>query len=277
MNQLLVQQFLRQALIEDIGMHDLTTELIFAEDAQTHGVLRAKEAGRIAGLPIIKEAFQLLDPLVQVQLCVSEGEDVNAGTVLAKVFGKTRALLSAERVTLNLLQRMSGIATQTHRWCERIKEYPTQIVDTRKTLPGLRMFDKYAVTVGGGRNHRFGLYDAVLIKDNHIAALGSITAAVQRVKERVSPFVKIEVEAETLEQVAEAASLSVDVILLDNMTPEQVEAAVRLVDRRALTEASGGMTLQSVLFYAKAGVDLISAGFLTHSVQALDISLDLFA
>ncbi|MCI0184053.1 MAG: carboxylating nicotinate-nucleotide diphosphorylase [Acidibacillus sp.] len=275
MNQLLVQQIIKNALIEDIGTNDLTTELIFEEEARVHAVLIAKSPGRVAGLSIAKQTFLMLDPEVIFEARVADGMDVLSGTILADIVGRARGVLSAERVALNVLQRMSGIATQTQLLCEKVKDYPTQIVDTRKTLPGLRMFDKYAVTVGGGRNHRFGLYDAVLIKDNHIAAMGSITAAVTRVKEKVGPFIKIEVETDTLDQVAEAIKCPIDVILLDNMNPQNMRVAVNLVAKRMLTEASGGVTPETVQDYAKTGVDLISVGWLTHSVRALDISLDI--
>ncbi len=275
MNPLLISQTIRQALIEDIGTEDITTELIFDEHVEARGVLLAKSPGRIAGLDIVRETFAMLSPQVHVEARLRDGEDVIAGTILAEITGQARAILSAERVALNFLQRMSGIATQTHLLCEMIKQYPTQIIDTRKTSPGLRMFDKYAVVVGGGRNHRVGLYDAVLIKDNHIAIMGSITAAVKRVKERLGPFVKIEVETDSLEQVEEAVHLPIDVILLDNMQPDQVRTAVQLVDGRMMTEASGGMTLETIADYAVAGVDFISVGWLTHSVRALDVSLDI--
>jgi len=233
-----------------------------------------KQAGRIAGLPVAEEVFRLLDPQVRMERHVDEGSDVAAGTVLATVSGEGRAILSAERVALNLLQRLSGIATATRDVCRAVADFPVRIADTRKTLPGLRALDKYAVRMGGGINHRFGLYDCVLIKDNHIAAAGSLSRAVEAVRRHVGHWIKVEVEADTLEQVDEAVRLGVDLILFDNMPPDEVAAAVRRVGGRAITEASGGITPENVRVYAATGVDVLSLGWLTHSVRALDISLD---
>ncbi|MFD1674417.1 carboxylating nicotinate-nucleotide diphosphorylase [Alicyclobacillus fodiniaquatilis] len=274
MNPLAIRQFLQQALLEDVGIHDVTTELIFDPSATMQGIFLAKADGRIAGLEVVEETFKLMAPSLEFECMVQDGADVTPGTVLASVQGSARAILSAERVALNMVQRMSGIATETRNVCRLIAGSNTQIVDTRKTVPGLRLFDKYAVTVGGGRNHRFGLYDAVLIKDNHIAAAGSLTLAVERVKRGLGHLVKIEVETDTLEQVEEALAAQVDVIMLDNMTPAQVTEAVKLVGGRAVTEASGGITPANVASYGSTGVDAISLGWLTHSVKALDISLD---
>ena len=275
MNLLLVRQFLQQALIEDIGTQDLTTELIFDAQTKIQGVLLVKQEGRLAGLDVVKEVFKLVDPSIETDLLVSDGQDVQAGTSAVRVSGLARSILSTERVALNMVQRMSGIATVTRDLCRKVAPYNVQIVDTRKTVPGLRMFDKYAVRVGGGRNHRFGLYDAVLIKDNHIAAAGSITSAVELIKKEVGHLVKIEVETETLEQVREALAAGVDVVLFDNMSPQQIKEAVTLVKGRVLTEASGGIGPDNIVDYAATGVDAISVGWLTHSVKALDISLDL--
>lgn len=274
MQPLWVRPFIEHALREDIGTGDVTTEAILPAGTPLVARLVAKQAGRIAGLPVAEEAFRLLDPAVRIERHVDEGSDVTAGTVLATVRGEGRAILSAERVALNLLQRLSGIATATRDVCRAVSGFPVRIADTRKTLPGLRVLDKYAVRVGGGVNHRFGLYDCVLIKDNHIAAAGSLARAVEAVRRRVGHWVKIEVETETLEQVDEAVRLGVDIILLDNMTPDEVAEAVRRVGGRAITEASGGITPENVRAYAATGVDVISLGWLTHSVRALDISLD---
>ncbi len=273
MNRLLIRQFLQQALIEDIGTRDLTTELIFDPSAEIRATLIAKQSGRIAGLPVAAEAFHMLDSNVCFSTFITEGSDVEAGTPLASIQGKVRSILPVERVALNLLQRMSGIATTTRDVCRSVSNYPVKITDTRKTLPGLRFLDKYAVALGGGVNHRFGLYDAVLIKDNHIAAAGSLTAAVRKVKRGIGHLVKIEVEADSLELVQEAVELEVDALLLDNMCPETIRQAVEMVGGRMLTEASGGITPANIQEYAATGVDLISLGWLTHSVQALDISL----
>ncbi|MFM1654276.1 carboxylating nicotinate-nucleotide diphosphorylase [Brevibacillus sp. B_LB10_24] len=275
MNLLLVRQLLQQALIEDIGTRDLTTELLFEPGDRLSGTLFAKQEGRIAGLSVAEEVFRLLDPEVRFAGLVSDGTDVKAGERIATVTGSARAVLSGERIALNFLQRMSGIATVTRDVCRSVADLPVRIADTRKTMPGLRLFDKHAVAVGGGINHRFGLYDAVMIKDNHIAASGSIRAAAAKVKRGAGHLVKIEVEAETLDQVIEAVEAGVDVILLDNMPPEMMREAVQIAGGRAVTEASGGITPETVREYAVTGVDVISLGWLTHSVKALDISLDL--
>lgn len=275
MNPLLVRQFLQQALIEDIGGRDLTTELLFEAGTRIRGTFVAKQAGRIAGLSVAEECFRLLDPQIRFETLVPDGTDVQKGDALATVEGSARAILSAERVALNLMQRMSGIATTTRDVCRKVADLPVRITDTRKTVPGLRIFDKYAVTAGGGINHRFGLYDAVMIKDNHIAAAGSLTDAVRKIKDGIGHMVKIEVEADTLEQVREAVAVGVDVILLDNMSPETMAEAVRMAKGLAVTEASGGITPDTVRDFALTGVDVISLGWLTHSVQAMDISLDL--
>ncbi|MCG0313246.1 MAG: carboxylating nicotinate-nucleotide diphosphorylase [Calditerricola sp.] len=269
-----VRPLIAQALREDIGTGDVTTEAILPPGTPLVGRLVVKQAGRIAGLPVAEEVFRLLDPQVRMERHVDEGSDVAAGTVLATVSGEGRAILSAERVALNLLQRLSGIATATRDVCRAVADFPVRIADTRKTLPGLRALDKYAVRMGGGINHRFGLYDCVLIKDNHIAAAGSLSRAVEAVRRHVGHWIKVEVEADTLEQVDEAVRLGVDLILFDNMPPDEVAAAVRRVGGRAITEASGGITPENVRVYAATGVDVLSLGWLTHSVRALDISLD---
>lgn len=273
MNRLFIRQLLQQALLEDIGPRDITTELLFDADAEIQAVLIAKAAGRIAGLPVAEETFRLLDDRVRLIPLVAEGSDVDAGTPLATIRGRARAVLSAERVALNLLQRMSGIATATRDVVRLTAPYRVQIADTRKTSPGLRLLDKYAVALGGGVNHRFGLYDAVLIKDTHIAAVGSITEAVRRIRQGIGHVTKIQVEVETLEQVKEALSLDIDALLLDNMAPDTLRQAVALARGRVVTEASGGITPDNIREYAATGVDVISLGWLTHSVKALDISL----
>lgn len=277
MNPLLIRQFLQQALIEDIGTRDLTSDLLFDPNTRIRGVVHAKQAGRIAGLQVMEETFRLLDPQVRFETNLPEGSDVVPGNIAATIDGYARSILSAERVALNLLQRMSGIATITHEVVQKIADLPVRITDTRKTVPGLRLFDKYAVTIGGGVNHRYGLYDAVMIKDNHIQAMGSLTAAVQKIKHGIGHMVKIEVEADTLDLVREASELQVDVILLDNMPPDVMREAVQIIKGRALTEASGGISPDNVRDYALTGVDIISLGWLTHSVRAMDISLDLEA
>src|SRR5699024_3303627 len=229
--------------------------------------------GVIAGLPVMREAYCMLDSKIELTLHFSEGDWVNAGDRIAEVSGPVAQLLTGERVILNLMQRMSGIATMTKKSVDALNDSSINICDTRKTVPGLRMLDKYAVTVGGGRNHRIGLYDGVMIKDNHISFCGSITKAVEAVRENIGHMVKIEVETETEKQVKEAVGAGADVIMFDNRTPEEMKAFSSLVPDHILTEASGGITMETLPSYANTGVDVISLGFLTHSVEALDISL----
>jgi nicotinate-nucleotide pyrophosphorylase (carboxylating) len=227
----------------------------------------------IAGLPIAKRVFQKLDPTVVCVDNISDGEDIKPGDILSEINGGTRALLSGERLALNILQRLSGIATLTSKYVKAVEGLPVKVLDTRKTAPGLRVLDKYAVSAGGGYNHRFGLFDGVLIKDNHIRIAGGIADAVAAVRKKYRQKYKIEVETSDLEQVKEALIAGADIIMLDNMTPEQMRKAVRLIDRNALVEASGGITLRNVREVAETGVDCISVGALTHSASALDIGL----
>jgi nicotinate-nucleotide pyrophosphorylase (carboxylating) len=234
-------------------------------------------SGCVAGLGVASLAFEFLDPDVEVECRVGDGDSVAAGDVLAKVTGRARALLSAERTALNFLGRLSGIAGATRSMVEKVAEYRTKVACTRKTTPGLRALEKYAVRVGGGSNHRFGLDDAVLIKDNHLALAGGITAAVEKVRRNVGHLVRVEVEVDTLDQLAEALRQPIDAVLLDNMSPREVREAVGMVDGKMMTEVSGGITPENALAYAEAGVDLISLGWLTHSAPALDVSLDLDA
>jgi len=264
---------LQTFLLEDIGDQDITSEAIFPQVKKGNGVFIAKEDGVISGLEIIKESYQLLDSTIQVDLRFSDGDRVSAGDTIAIVSGPIAYLLTGERVILNIIQRMSGIATVTNRCVEVLKDPSISICDTRKTVPGLRMLDKYAVVSGGGRNHRQGLYDGVMIKDNHIAFCGSITKAVQAVREKIGHMVKIEVETETKEEVLEAIQAGADVIMFDNRRPEEVKEFSKLVPETIVTEASGGITLNNLASYSGTGVDYISLGFLTHSVKALDISL----
>lgn len=275
MNPLYYEEIIKQALAEDLGFQDLTTESIVSESHRSVAEISAKAEGVLAGIDVAKRVFTLLDPEVSFQAQAMDGERVVPGQVLAVVEGRTRTLLGGERLALNFLQRLSGIATGTNRAVELVRDFPCRLLDTRKTTPGLRGLEKYAVRTGGGSNHRFGLFDAVLIKDNHIEAAGGIAEAVQRVRGKVGPMVKVEVETESLAQVEEALRLQVDVIMLDNMTTERMKEAVRLIGGKALTEASGGITLDSLVQVAETGVDLISLGWLTHSAQALDISLNI--
>ncbi|WP_010282035.1 carboxylating nicotinate-nucleotide diphosphorylase [Bacillus timonensis] len=273
MNEVKLKQLLQSYFIEDIGEVDITSESIFPEDKRGKAKFYVKEDGIFAGSSIIKNAYSLLDSSVEVSFIKKDGDFLQKGDVLAIVEGPMAKLLTGERVILNLIQRMSGIATTTNQAVTALNSSHTRICDTRKTVPGLRMLDKYAVTCGGGFNHRFGLYDGVMIKDNHIAFCGSITKAVKTVREKVGHMVKIEVETESREQVLEAVQANADIIMFDNRTPDEIREFVELVPKHIVTEASGGITLDILHEFGNTGVDYISLGFLTHSVKALDISL----
>jgi nicotinate-nucleotide pyrophosphorylase len=273
MNRLVLEEIVRQALIEDIGQGDITSETIFPESHESRGYLVAKQDLVLAGREVFTQVFALLDGKVKVDFHSADGDRVQKGQRFASLQGPTRPLLAGERVALNFLQHLTGIATETSLYVEACGTYGTAIVDTRKTTPGLRMLEKYAVTVGGGKNHRYGLDAMVLIKDNHIKAAGGITTAVQQVRRRLSPFIKIEVEVEEPGQVQEALAAGVDVIMLDNMPLALIAEAVKVIDRRALVEVSGNITGEKVAALAASGVDIISSGALTHSVRAADISM----
>ncbi|SES98926.1 nicotinate-nucleotide pyrophosphorylase [carboxylating] [Anaerobranca gottschalkii DSM 13577] len=276
MNNILLKKQIEKFLIEDLGHGDLSTEYICDHNHFAEAIIHVKEKGIICGLDVAETVFKLIDSDVNFYKLVSEGQFVESGQVIAKVAGKASTILKGERLALNLLQRLSGIATMTYTYQEKIKNYNAFVTDTRKTTPGLRLLEKYAVTVGGGRNHRFGLYDAVMLKDNHIKIAGSITKAVQKVREKIPHTMKIEVEVETLEGVKEALEARADIIMLDNMTIENLKKAVEIIGDKAITEASGGITLETIEEVAKTGVKYISVGALTHSYKALDISLDMF-
>jgi nicotinate-nucleotide pyrophosphorylase (carboxylating) len=270
-----VQAAITAAFAEDLGLAgDLTTDAILGATWTASGVIAAREAGVVAGLAVAKAVFQYLDPAITFTARSAEGADVAAGTVVAELAGNARAMLSAERIALNFLGRMSGIATLTRTFVDAVAGTRAQIVDTRKTTPGLRAFEKFAVRAGGGMNHRVGLFDAVLIKDNHIALAGGIEPAVAAARGRVGHMVKIEVEVDTLDQLDALLALDVDAVLLDNMGPEMLAEAVRRIDGRMVSEASGGVTLETVRAIAESGVDLISIGALTHSARVLDVGLD---
>lgn len=270
-----MDKIIEQALMEDLGTGDVTSEAIIAEDHVGEATMKVKEDGIICGLDVARRVFIKVDPQIRFEALVNDGDSVSRGQLIARISGPIRSLLIGERVALNFLQRMSGIATRTNTMAELIRYYNARVTDTRKTTPGLRLLEKYAVRVGGGTNHRFGLYDAVLIKDNHIAAAGGIKSAVTAVRKRIGHTVKVEVEAETLEQVSEGLDAGADIIMLDNMTPENMKKAVELVNGRAVTEASGGITETNIVEAAKTGVDYISLGCLTHSVKSLDISMNI--
>ncbi|MEB1808029.1 MAG: carboxylating nicotinate-nucleotide diphosphorylase [Bacillaceae bacterium] len=275
MNHLKVKEKLQQFFIEDIGEGDVSTSTIFSDDDIQTGKFIIKGEGVISGLQIIKLGYELLNPNVDVQLHYNDGDKVSFGTCVAQVTGPVKTLLTGERVILNLLQRMSGIATSTRTAVDTLNDDHTRICDTRKTTPGLRMFEKYAVRSGGGFNHRFGLYDGVMIKDNHITAAGSITAAVNQAKSTLGHMVNIEVEVETEEEVREAIEAGAHIIMFDNCPPEVMKEWVKLVPKHIVTEASGGIQVSNLGNYRNIGVNYISLGALTHSVKALDISFNL--
>lgn len=278
MDKAALHRLIRAFLAEDIGHGDLTSESIFARDAIGRARLVARESFVVAGCKAVAaEVFLVQNPAIVVEELVAEGGQVHAEDVLCTVSGPVLDLLKAERVALNLLQRLSGIATLTARFVERVRPWPVRITDTRKTTPGLRMLEKYAVQVGGGYNHRFNLADGILVKDNHIAACGSITEAVSLLRRKVPHTLRIEVETDSLVQVHECLACGVDVILLDNMDVAMMQEAVAIIDHRALVEASGGITLETVLDVARCGVDIISIGALTHSAPSCDIGMDWIA
>lgn len=275
-----LDEWIWQWLEEDVGNGDITTEVTVPQEHQSKAIIHAKEAGVLAGLPIAARVFELVDATLRFEPLVAEGTALDKGTKIALVFGASRSILTAERLALNLLQRLSGVATHTRAFVDQLNGLPVRLVDTRKTTPGHRLLEKYAVRVGGGANHRFGLYDAVMIKDNHIKASGSITKAVQAARAAIPHTMKIEIEVESTQQAEEAVEAGADIIMLDNMSPVQMQDAVKRIRSLAshiVIEASGGVNLDTVQEIASCGVDVISVGALTHSIQAVDISLDLNA
>lgn len=269
---------IRGWLAEDIGNGDITTETTINSDSYSKAVIHVKEDGIIAGIPIARLVFDVVDPTLQFRALAQDGDTVTKGMVIIEAEGRTHSLLTGERLALNLMQRLSGIATKTSAYVAALQGMPVRLVDTRKTTPGHRLLEKYAVRVGGGANHRFGLYDAVMIKDNHIKGAGGITEAVTSARRQIPHTMKIEVETESLAQVEEALDCGADIIMLDNMPAERMKQAVALIKGRSphvIVEASGGVTLSTVQSIAACGVDVISVGGLTYSFQALDISLDL--
>lgn len=277
LNTLVVREIIERALREDIGSGDVTTEAICDPDQMGRAVIRAKEPCVVAGVPIAQMVFETLDSQLRFTSRVRDGDRLNAGQTIAELEGRLRAILMGERTALNLLQRLSGIATLTARYVEAVKDFSVKILDTRKTAPGLRILDKYAVRVGGGQNHRMGLYDGVLIKTNHIRAAGSITKAIERARRSAPTTLKIEVEVKNLKELQESLKAGADIIMLDNMSLEEMRQAVTIAHGRALLEASGGVTLENVREIAATGVDFISVGALTHSVKAIDIHLEVLA
>jgi nicotinate-nucleotide pyrophosphorylase (carboxylating) len=275
MIQLELTKILQTAFTEDIGMGDLTSEAIFPENDVARGIYTAKAAGVLSGLEAIKIGYEILDPSIKITLYKIDGDVVKKGDEIAEVKGPVRALLTGERVILNLIQHLSGIATSTREVISLLDDPSITIADTRKTLPGLRSLQKYAVRCGGGKNHRFRLDDGLMIKDNHIKAAGSIKEAVEVARKRVGHMVKIEVETETQEQVLKAVDAKVDVIMLDNRSAEEVKDLVKVIPDEIVVEVSGGITPQNISSYKNCGADVVSLGWLTHSVKALDISFNL--
>jgi nicotinate-nucleotide pyrophosphorylase (carboxylating) len=270
-----LETLLDLAFAEDIGIGDITTEATVSPTQMGVGTLFAKSEGIVAGLPVAERVFAKLDATLAFRALVKDGDAVAVGTSIAEVQGIAKTILMGERIALNFLQRLSGVATLASQFVKAVADYDVKVVDTRKTTPGWRALQKYAVRVGGGHNHRFGLYDGILIKDNHIVGAGGIRNAVQRAREAAPHTAKIEVEVETVEQVNEALDAGADILLLDNMSLEIMQQVVNLVGNHAVTEASGGITLEHVRAVASTGVDIISVGALTHSAMPMDISLNL--
>ncbi len=268
-----IDDLIKTALSEDINYIDSTTDLLIDENSYSSAYLIAKDDGVLCGAEVAARVFTLLDPEIDVKFLVNEGSRISRGQKIATIDGRTRPMLKAERTALNLLQHMSGIASYTRKCVDAIEGTKASIADTRKTLPGLRPIQKYAVTVGGGRNHRYNLTDAAMLKDNHIDAYGSITGAVNALRSKAGHMLQIEVEARTIEDVKEALACGVNVIMLDNMSPAEMKQACELVDGKSKTEASGNVTLDNIREVAESGVDIISLGALTHSVKAFDISM----
>ena len=275
-DQIIMDKIIKNALEEDLGWGDVTTDSTIPQGAQIIGNFIAKEAGVLCGIHVCARVFEILDPSISFEIRIKDGEKVSKGDLIATISGSARSILKGERTALNLLQRMSGIASYTNTLAEKVADLPVKVVDTRKTAPGLRVFDKYAVRSGGGSNHRFNLSDMVLIKDNHIKAAGGITPAVKAAKGKLSHAVKIEVEVESLSELQEAIEAGADIVMLDNMPLDTMRQAVKIADGRVLLEASGNVesnSERSVRAIGETGVDIISVGALTHSVKALDISL----
>jgi nicotinate-nucleotide pyrophosphorylase (carboxylating) len=274
-----VKQIIAQAMDEDLGQGDVTTEALIPKTQQGRASIVAKARGIIAGVEVAKQVFLKVDPELKLAILIEDGTEVKPGDIVAKIEGRVASILRAERIALNFLQRISGITSETGHYVQAVKGLPVQITDTRKTTPGLRTLEKYAVRIGGGKNHRMHLGDGILIKDNHLAALRhqglSIKEIVTKARQKASPKLKIEVEVKTPQEAVEAAEAGADIIMLDNMSLKDMRQAVQLIKGRALIEASGGITLDRVRAVAETGVDLISIGALTHSAKALDISLEL--
>ncbi|MBQ8210137.1 MAG: carboxylating nicotinate-nucleotide diphosphorylase [Clostridia bacterium] len=268
-----VDELIKKAITEDINYIDVSSAYLFSDDDRTDAYFVSKADGVLCGIDIAMRVFSLLDNTFEYTLYKHDGEELKAGDLIAEFSGKTLKLLEGERTSLNLLQHMSGVASMTNAAVKAVEGTGTSIADTRKTLPGLRAIQKYAVTCGGGHNHRYNLSDAAMLKDNHIDAGGGITKTVEALRKKIGHTVKIEVETRTLDEVKEAVAAGADIIMLDNMNLEQMKEAVDVIDGKALTEASGNVTLENIRTVAQAGVDIISMGAITHSVKAFDISM----
>lgn len=273
LNQIYIDELIKRALLEDINYIDTTTDYLIPEEQQGSADFLAKSNGVLCGMEVALRVFQLLQPDVKCEVYKNDGDSLKKGEIFAKIHGKTRTILKGERTALNLIQHMSGIATATNEAVKIVEGTNASIADTRKTLPGLRPIQKYAVTVGGGRNHRYNLSDAAMLKDNHIDAGGGIENAVKTLKKRLGHMTKVELEVRNLDELHQALNAGVDVIMLDNMSCEMMKKAVEITAGRALLEASGGITNETLRAVAETGVDIISIGALTHSVKAFDISL----
>lgn len=273
LNQMYVDNLIKTALLEDINYIDVTTDYLIDEDQEGAAQFLAKADGVLCGLDVALRVFELLQPDFKAEVFKKDGDVLKKGDIIAKVYGKTRTILKGERTALNLIQHMSGIATATNEAVKLVEGTKASIVDTRKTLPGMRPLQKYAVTVGGGKNHRYNLSDAAMLKDNHVDAGGGITNAVKKLKSKLGHMTKVELEVRTLDELREALSVDVDVIMLDNMSNEMMAEAVKITDGKAILEASGGITAETLRGVAETGVDIISIGALTHSVKVFDISL----
>lgn len=273
LNQFYVDNLIKTALLEDINYVDITTDYLISEDQENEAKFLAKADGVLCGIEVALRVFTLIQPDFQYEVFIHDGEEVKKGDIIAKIKGKTRTILKGERTALNLLQHMSGISSMTNRIVKIVEGTNASIADTRKTLPGMRPLQKYAVTVGGGKNHRFNLSDAAMLKDNHVDAGGGITNAVTKLRTKLGHMAKVELEVRTLDELREALSVDVDVIMLDNMDNDTMREAVKIADGKALLEASGGITEETIRGVAETGVDIISIGALTHSVKAFDISL----
>lgn len=273
LNQFYVDNLIKTALLEDINYVDITTDYLIPEDQENEAKFLAKADGVLCGIEVALRVFTLIQPDFQYEVFIHDGEEVKKGDIIAKIKGKTRTILKGERTALNLLQHMSGISSMTNRIVKIVEDTNASIADTRKTLPGMRSLQKYAVTVGGGKNHRFNLSDAAMLKDNHVDAGGGITNAVTKLRTKLGHMAKVELEVRTLDELREALSVYVDVIMLDNMDNDTMREAVKIADGKALLEASGGITEETIRGVAETGVDIISIGALTHSVKAFDISL----